>query len=230
MCNPFDNEAFIRAVGTPKRGIGDKTLSELRHFASEYGMSMFDAIDRLDLSDIASGGKTKLRAFKSLIEDIKNYSKENPVYKVIDYILDTTDFMLQFEDKTEENKDRIMNISELKNSAVQFLNDNPNTTISDYLNSITLSSDTDDINSDNCVSVATIHASKGLEFPCVFVIGVDEKILPVTQNFEDLDEIEEERRLMYVAITRAKERLYLTRARSRFMYGSREFMSPSRFL
>ena len=230
VCNPFDNEAFIRAVGTPKRGIGDKTLSELRHFASEYGMSMFDAIDRLDLSDIASGGKTKLRAFKSLIEDIKNYSKENPVYKVIDYILDTTDFMLQFEDKTEENKDRIMNISELKNSAVQFLNDNPNTTISDYLNSITLSSDTDDINSDNCVSVATIHASKGLEFPCVFVIGVDEKILPVTQNFEDLDEIEEERRLMYVAITRAKERLYLTRARSRFMYGSREFMSPSRFL
>lgn len=230
VCNPYDDEAFMRSVGVPRRGIGDKTLYELRSFAKEYGFSMYDAISKLELSDISSAAKGKLTNFRTIIENIKEYAKSNPVYKVIDYVLDTTDFMAQFEERTDENKDRIMNISELKNSAVQFMNDNPDMSISDYLNSITLSSDTDDMNSDDSVVVATIHASKGLEFKCVFVIGLDEKILPVTQNYDDIDELEEERRLMYVAITRAQERLYLTRARSRYMYGHRDFMSPSRFL
>lgn len=230
ICNPFDDEAFIRSIGVPRRGIGEKTLYELRAFAKDYGLSMYEALFKLEQTGIGSAAKAKLNNFKTIIENAKEYSQYHSVDKVMDYVIDTTDFMAQFEDKTDENKDRIMNISELKNSAVQFVGDNPNMTISDYLNSITLSSDTDDINSDDCVSVATIHASKGLEFPCVFVIGLDEKILPVTHDFDDIEDLEEERRLMYVAITRAKERLYLTRARSRYMYGRRDFMSPSRFL
>lgn len=228
--NPFDDESFMRAIVTPRRGIGDKTIKELREYALSSGMSMLNAITHIDLTEISSGAKTKLRAFKAIIDDVYEYSKINPVDKTIKYVLDCTDFLSQFEEKSEENNSRKMNIDELINSAKQFIEDNPNTALSDYLNSITLSSDTDDINSDNAVAVATIHASKGLEFPCVFVIGLDEKILPISLNNEDLDEIEEERRLMYVAVTRAKERLYLTRARSRFLYGKRDFMAPSRFL
>ena len=123
-----------------------------------------------------------------------------------------------------------MNIGELINSAEQFEKDNGFITLADYLNSVTLSSDTDDINSGNAVTLATIHAVKGLEFPCVFVVGLDEKILPISRSFGDDDELEEERRLIYVAITRARERLYLTRASSRYMYGTREYMMPSRFI
>ena len=109
------------------------------------------------------------------------------------------------------------------------MKDNPTAGLADYLNSVTLSSDTDDINSDDAVTIATIHAAKGLEYKVVFVAGLDEKILPISRGGDD-EELEEERRLLYVAITRAKERLYLTRAMSRYMYGNREYMTASRFL
>ena len=102
--------------------------------------------------------------------------------------------------------------------------------MSDYLSSITLSSDTDDITSDDAVTIATIHAVKGLEFNSVFVAGLDETILPIARSASDESELEEERRLMYVAVTRAKQRLYLTRAMSRYLYGRREHMIQSRFL
>lgn len=142
----------------------------------------------------------------------------------------STLFLDQFSEKTEENTSKIYNISELKNSAEQFQKDNPGSLLSDYLGSVTLSSDTDDLNSDDSVTIATIHAAKGLEYKVVFVTGLDEKILPIGRSFDNPDELEEERRLMYVAVTRAKERLYLTRAMSRYLYGSREFMTQSRFL
>ena len=141
-----------------------------------------------------------------------------------------TGFNEQFDGDNEDEESKRMNIDELLNSAEQFAKDNPRTNLSDFLNSVTLSSDTDDMNTGNAVSIATIHSAKGLEFPCVFVVGLDEKILPLARSSDDEDELEEERRLMYVAVTRAKERLYLTRASSCYMYGSRDFMSPSRFI
>ena len=107
------------------------------------------------------------------------YSKQNSVSKIIQFVLDSTSFLDQFAEKNEENTSRIMNIDELKNSAELFEKDNPNLTLSDYLNSITLSSDTDELGDGECVTVATIHAAKGLEYKCVFIIGADEKILPL---------------------------------------------------
>ena len=106
---------------------------------------------------------------------------------------------------------------------------NNGATLSDYLNSVTLSTDTDTITDDNLVTIATIHSTKGLEFENVFIAGLDEKIIPINRAIDNIDELEEERRLMYVAITRAKKRLYLLRAMSRYMYGKREHMTESRF-
>ncbi len=227
--NKRDDESFFRAVATPKRGIGEKTLTDLREFCAGIGISAMDGIYRLEQTTLSSGAKTKLFNFGLLIDSFIVYSTQNSISALIKYVLETTSFMAQFEEKSEENASKIQNISELINSAEQFEKDNPGANLSDYLNSVTLSSDTDDINSDDSVTIATIHGAKGLEYPCVFVAGLDEKVLPSARRSDD-EEIEEERRLMYVAVTRAKERLYLTRAMSRYMYGGREYMTQSRFL
>ncbi len=229
--NPFDDEAFFRAVSVPKRGIGDKTLLELKEFAYGAGLSVFHAIDRLAETTISPSARKKLANFKSLIEEFIEFSNNTNIIKTLDNILETTGFMDQFEDKSEENTSRIMNINELKNSIEQFVKENGETApLAEFLNSVTLSSDTDELNSDDVVTVATIHAVKGLEYEVVFVAGLDEKILPVMRNSSLDEDLEEERRLMYVAVTRARQRLYLTRAMSRYLYGSRENMVQSRFL
>ncbi len=228
--NPLDNESFLRAISCPKRGIGEKTLRELREFCASAGISLYDGLFRLEQTSIGTSAKTKLFNFGNLLDGFKNYSGAHTVKETIDYILDTTGFLEQFSEKTEENTSKLYNISELKNSAEQFYKDNPGSNLSDYLNSVTLSSDTDEINSDDAVTIATIHAVKGLEYRCVFTAGLDEGILPISRAVDDEGEMEEERRLMYVAITRARERLYLTRAMSRYMYGSRNYTVQSRFL
>lgn len=228
--NPQDNESFLRCVGCPKRGIGDKTLRELREFGKANGLSLYESLSKLDQTGIGSATKTKLFNFKLLLDSFVAYSRVNKVADLIEYIIDATCFAEQFADKTEENTSKLLNIGELKNSAEQFDRDNKDANLADYLNSVTLSSDTDAIDTDDAVVIATIHAAKGLEYKIVFVAGLDEKILPVSRGFDNPDDLEEERRLMYVAVTRAKERLYLTRSMSRYMYGSREFMTQSRFL
>lgn len=230
IANPLDDQAFLRSVATPKRGIGDKTLSELREFSTAYGYSMYEGIDLISHTTISSGARTKLVNFKALIESFKEYSNNNSATKTLKFVIEQTDFLGQFEEKNEENNSKLLNISELQNSVEQFEKDNPNTNLNDYLNSVTLSTDTDNIADEDVVTVATIHAVKGLEFNTVFTVGLDSGILPLHSAISDSSELEEERRLMYVAVTRAKERLYLTRSKSRYMYGKRDFMSASMFL
>ena len=226
--NPFDDESFLRSISVPRRGIGDKSLQELREYAVSKGLSMFDAIDFLGNSDISNATKKKLFNYKNLIEEFAAYSETHTVPETMDFILASTGFMEQFAENTEEDVSKKYNIAELKNSAQLFVKDNQGSTLSDYLNAVTLSSDTDDINNENVVTLATIHSVKGLEYENVFVAGLDEKILPILRNGEE--DLEEERRLMYVAVTRAKNKLFLTRAESRYMYGGREHMMQSRFL
>lgn len=229
--NNFDDESFIRSVGTPKRGIGDKSLTELREYAAANGMSMFHAIDYIDGTTIGNSAKIKIKNFKALIENFYDFSRGNTISGLIEEILRVTDFKAQFDEKTEENDNKLMNIDEFVNTAKLFEKENgENAVLSEFLNSVTLSSDTDDMNGDNTVTIATIHAVKGLEFKNVFVAGLDENILPLARAKDDKKDLEEERRLMYVAVTRAKERIYLTRAASRYMYGRRDNMIPSRFL
>lgn len=228
--NDSDDEAFLRCISVPKRGIGDKTLRELREYCASNGISMYDGTLAADKTSIGSAARTKLYNFRTLLDGFKEYSKTHTVPELMKYIIDMTAFKEQFEENSEENTSKLYNISELLNSAYQFSKDNYGSDLADYLNSITLSSDTDAINEGDTVTVATIHSAKGLEYKCVFVAGLDEKILPVSRTFGDENELEEERRLMYVAVTRAMERLYLTRATTRYMYGSREYMQESRFL
>ncbi len=228
--NTFDDESFLRCIAVPKRGIGDKTLMQLREFCAAYGISLYDGLTRLEETGIGAAARTKLFNFRLLLDNFREYAAVNSVSELLKYVLEKTSFKDQFAEKSEENTSKLYNISELVNTAEQFISDNRGATLSDYLNAMTLSTDTDSINEDDAVSVATIHAVKGLEFKCVFIAGLDERILPIARSGVDEDELEEERRLMYVAITRAEERLYLTRAMSRYMYGSREHMTQSRFL
>ena len=228
--NTKDDESFLRSVACPRRGIGEKSLNELREYASSNKISIFEAIDSINETTLASSAKNKIINFKKLILSFIEYASTEKPHKLMKKILDDTSFLDQFAEKTEENLSRVYNINELLNSAELFFKDNPTLGLAEYLNSITLSSDTDGINTDNAVTIATIHAVKGLEYRCVFVAGLDENILPGQRSKNDASELEEERRLFYVAITRAKERLYLTRAYSRYMYGKRERMMPSRFL
>ena len=228
VINPKDDESFIRAVSTPKRGIGDKTIAELREFAVGRKCGMYECLDDIDEAGFSSAVVRKLTIFKLMLDEFKETAqRENSVF-LLKKIIETTSFNDMFAEKTEENRSRLMNINELLNVAELFHKDNEGANVSDFVNSVTLSSDTDEITDGDFVTVATIHAVKGLEFPCVFVSGLDESILPVASR--EADEIEEERRLMYVAVTRAKQRLYLTRAISRYLYGQRSFMTPSRFL
>ncbi|MBO4594711.1 MAG: UvrD-helicase domain-containing protein [Clostridia bacterium] len=228
--NPRDDESFLRCVSVPKRGIGDKTLSELREYAVSRNLSIKEAIYDLSETTISPSAKLKLKNFGALLDSFKEFSERYSVVDTMKKIIESTGFNEQFDGDNEDEDSKLMNIDELLNSAEQFAKDNPGTNLSDYLNSVTLSSDTDDINTANAVSIATIHSAKGLEFPCVFVVGLDERILPLARSIGIDNELEEERRLMYVAVTRAKERLYLTRASSRYMYGSRDHMSKSRFI
>ncbi len=228
--NPYDNESFLRCISTPKRGIGDKTLRELREYCYANSISMYEGLSQLQNTSIGNSTKTKLYNFGLLLDGFKAFSQNNRVVDLIDHILEMTGFLEQFAEKTEENTSKLYNISELKNSAEQFAKDNYGSTLADYLNSVTLSTDIDDINSEDAVTIATIHASKGLEYTCVFVAGLDQDILPIARSKNDDAELEEERRLMYVAVTRARERLYLTRAMSRYLYGRREHMVQSQFL
>ena len=230
IANPSDDESFLRAVSTPKRGIGEKTLVDLKEYSQSLGLSLIDAIDFLGGSTLSASAIKKLVIFKNLIVSFGEFAKQNDAPNLLKHVIKTTSFLEIFEEDTEENESRKYNVNELINVAELFVKENPGSDLYDFLNSVTLSTDTDDIKEDDAVSIATIHAVKGLEFKCVFVAGLDEKILPSARSYDSEEDLEEERRLMYVAITRAKERLYLTRANSRYMYGRREYMIPSRYI
>ncbi|MBQ3571215.1 MAG: UvrD-helicase domain-containing protein [Clostridia bacterium] len=230
IVNPLDNESLLRIINTPKRGIGDKTVETLKNYAHEYDLSIFDGIVDCDRLDLSSGAKKKLDDFRKLISSLMVECAQKPLTEIFDTVIEKTAFMMQFEAKSEENYSKQMNVNEYQNSIEEFAKLNPNASLADFLNSITLSSDTDEIEEGNYVSVATIHSVKGLEFPYVFICGLDETILPISRATESDSEMQEERRLMYVAITRAQKKLYLTRASSRFLYGNRQFTAQSSFL
>ena len=230
ISNPLDNEAVLRVINVPRRGIGDKTIDVLKSYANCEGLSVFDAVLNCEELDLLSSAISRLKGFKNLLHNLILQSADLKPEEMIKEVINQTGFLMQFEEDTEENVDKRMNISELINSAEEFSRLNDGATLQDYLGSITLSSDTDDLNAGNFVTVATIHAVKGLEFDTVFIVGMDETIFPISRAVGSVEELEEERRLMYVAITRAEKKLFITRAKSRYLYGTRSITAESRFL
>ncbi len=230
LCNPLDNEAVLRVINVPKRGIGDKSIEVLQKYADGNGFSVFDGVFDCDLLDLNNGAKSKIRSFKDIISSLIVDKETMTLTELVKSVIDKTNYMSCFEEKTEENEDKKRNVNELLASVEEFEKQNPQASLSEYLNGITLSSDTDEINDGNFITLATVHSVKGLEYRVVFVCGLDKEIFPIERNGSIDDDIEEERRLMYVAVTRARERLYITRAKSRFLYGSRRPTFQSEFL
>lgn len=228
--NPFDSEAAVRIINFPKRGIGAKTVETLEQYAFETESSVYEALFDLKEMGFNAGTRQKLSTFAEQVKGWIVAAQELPVNELVKKIVLDTHMREAYADDSDESINKRANIEEFINSVDEYCRLNPEAALTDYLNQVTLSSDTDDMDESNYVTLATVHSVKGLEFKCVFIVGLEENIMPVSRATESDDDLEEERRLMYVAITRARERLYLTRSKSRYLYGKREPTARSRFL
>ena len=230
ISNPFDSEACERIINVPKRGIGGKTVQIMYEYAQGTGLSLYDACVDCETLSITKGAKEKIKEFASLIKGFTISAQVTAVAQLVRDVINATDLRSAYDDGTDEGDGKLANLDEFIASVDDFTRLNPNATLDEYLNQVTLSSDTDGMDESDCVTVATIHAVKGLEFPCVFICGLEEGIMPSSRSENDGRDFEEERRLMYVAITRAEKELYLTRSKSRYLYGHRDLTSPSKFI
>lgn len=219
--NKDDDVSLLRAINAPKRGIGAKTIEKLEAQANENNKSLFDSIE--------SG---KELAFKNLILDINEKMKDKSFVEFIELVLDETGLRSEYElEKTVENEAKLENLEEFKSIAKNFEDYNPGATLEEFLIEISLISDVKETKDDDeVVTLMTMHAVKGLEFDVVFVTGLEEGLFPHNNSMHDESELEEERRIFYVAITRAKKVLYLTNARSRMLFGNVQCNQPSRFI
>ena len=229
--NPFDSEAALRIINFPKRGIGAKTVDTLQNYAFANETSVYDVL-LFDLDELGfnSGTKEKLIGFRDLIKELVVDSQDMPVNELTKKLVENTKMREAYADDSDESINKRANIEEFINSVDEYCKLNPEATLTDYLNQVTLSSDTDEMDDSDYVTLATIHSVKGLEFRCVFIVGLEDGSMPISRSMDSEEDMEEERRLMYVAITRAKERLYMTRSKSRYLYGKREPTMRSRFL
>lgn len=233
--NSHDTIALKRIINTPKRGIGASTIKQIEEQASKSHCSLFGALeDLLDSEDLSPRVTQSIHEFAGLINHLKTASKELEIPDLIRLILDKTSYLQILKDQnTDEADARIDNIHELINVAEEFMDTSEEVSLEAFLTQIALVGESDNlVDSDNSVTLMTIHASKGLEFPCVFISGLEEGIFPHVRALQTsrADDIEEERRLLYVAITRAEDLLYITHARYRRLWGTREFAEASRFL
>jgi DNA helicase-2/ATP-dependent DNA helicase PcrA len=231
--NPNDEVSLIRVINVPPRGIGDKTLQALRTQAQKAGQTPGNLLIMLGNApeqfkeNFPSRALGLLAGFgESLSRWTTQISDLNPL-QIMDRILDDTDYHAYIDDGTDEGADRWENVMELRRLAGEY----QERTISEFLENIALVSDQDTIETNaNVPTLLTLHAAKGLEYPVVFISGINEGTLPHSRSFDDLEAMEEERRLLYVGITRAKDRLYLVFAQNRSAYGYPDPVEPSRFL
>lgn len=230
ICNPADDESLLRVINVPKRGIGDSTVKKLTQFAAQKNIPVLRAFGEEEcMSSLTKGTREKLRSFLRLLDDLFVYEKNNGVTDFINYVITKTAYKESLGGRDEEIE-RLMNLDEFLNSVEEFVRQNPECTVADYVESVTLVSDREKDESSDYVTLSTVHAAKGLEFKVVFVVGLEDGVFPLSRAKYDNSEMEEERRLMYVAVTRAKERLYLTWARNRYMYGKTKPSVRSEFL
>lgn len=234
VLNSSDDVSLRRIINTPARGIGKATLEEVESIAFERKISLFEAINPVvEERRVHAGATKKLRAFQTLMQELISASKGISLEELYHLILDKTAYveMLRGEN-TPEAQSRIQNLEELDNAIKQFSQERGDeATLQSFLEEMALVSDVDAHNdTSQMVTLMTLHISKGLEFPYVFIVGLEEGLFPSLRGEEEEDELEEERRLAYVGMTRARQKLYLTHARSRKVWGQEQFNAPSRFL
>lgn len=233
--NPSDSVSLMRIINEPKRKIGGATIAKVVAHAREEQISAYEVLFSADEYDDLKSASVRLKQFAQMIDNfrIKAYNEEMPVDKLVEYVINESGYMNMLRsEETTESKTRIENVEEFVNVAYDFTNNAEfNGKLDEFLEKIMLVSDIDDYDaSEDSVVLMTIHSAKGLEFPVVFLSGMEEELFPGMKPNDEEEDLEEERRLCYVAITRAKEKLYMTRALSRFKFGQRLPSNESRFL
>ncbi|HEN0941850.1 TPA: DNA helicase PcrA [Streptococcus agalactiae] len=240
LANTSDNISFERIVNEPKRGVGPGTLEKIRSFAYEQNMSLLDSSSNVMISPLKGKAAQAVWDLANLILTLRSKLDSLTVTEITENLLDKTGYLeaLQVQN-TLESQARIENIEEFLSVTKNF-DDNPEITVegetgldrlSRFLNDLALIADTDDIATETAeVTLMTLHAAKGLEFPVVFLIGMEEGVFPLSRAIEDADELEEERRLAYVGITRAEQILFLTNANTRTLFGKTSYNRPTRFI
>lgn len=231
--NNDDSQSLRRIINVPKRAIGETTLKHLQEYADSQDISLFGAILDVDnISTIKSGTATKLKDFAVLMEKLKEAQPRYSLPEFLSLVLEKSGYLRELQvSGTDEDVTRIENLQELVNVANEFEPEELDNSLGEFLAQVSLVSDIDGMDEiANNVTLMTLHASKGLEFPIVFLAGCDEGIFPSARCSNSISELEEERRLMYVGVTRAETKLYLTTAKRRQMWGEYKYYSPSRFL
>ncbi len=225
VSNPSDEVSLKRILNTPKRGIGDTSIAKIDAFAQMHGYTFFQALERADDAGVSGTAVKGIASFLQLHASFQLELDKGPA-PTLESILRDTGYVAELEDqRSVEAESRVENLQELVGVSRQF------ETVEEFLEQVSLVSDSDEIDEDDsAVILMTLHAAKGLEFPVVFMLGLEDGIFPHLRALTDPDELEEERRLCYVGITRAEQRLYLTHAWSRMLFGQSQYNPPSRFL
>ncbi len=228
IANESDNLSLERIINEPKRGIGKTSIDNVREIAAQNGISMYEVIKNADKYIPRIYNNT--REFISTIEELRNL--DVPISELITQTLNKTGYTQSLKNEnTLEAESRIQNLEEFLTVANEFEKEAVDKSLTEFLNGISLSSDTDSLeDTDNVVTLMTLHSAKGLEYKVVFLVGLEEGIFPGHQSMDNPEDIEEERRLFYVGITRAKQNLFLTFARRRTIFGSTSYNPPSRFV
>ncbi len=232
VMNPHSTLSLQRIINRPPRGIGEKTISQLLQWADTHNISLYQAMQDLASNDqLPSRAASSIKEFLELIGSWQDYARTHPPDKLLERILKDTDYVNSLGNpKQLEVASKIENIGQLLTAIKEFLQEHPQASLAEYLEAVALATYADELRNVDAVSLMTIHCAKGLEFRVVFLVGLDEPIFPSHRTLEETGDIEEERRLFYVGITRCKEILFLSRAHLRTIYGRTHFMTPSRFL
>ena len=233
LYNPFDDLSLLRIINVPKRSIGATTVAKLQDYARANGTSLFMTLTQLHLVDSIKGKtKEKLEEFGILIFTLVAEMEDRTVLDILESILDRTGYLAQLEESTDpQDQARAENIGELLSVAKDFQDTNPTGTVEDFLEQVALVNDVDSFEQEESkVTLMTLHAAKGLEFPIVFLGGLEEGLFPHSRTLMNPEEVEEERRLAYVGITRAEKELYISNATTRTVFGRTSSYLPSRFI
>ena len=234
LYNPEDSLSLTRIINVPKRNIGATTLEHLTDYAEEQGISLFEALSSTEELPVTKRAKAALEDFSVTIFELLNHVDEWNVQQIMEEVIKQTGYgaMLDADAAHDtQGESRKENVGQFLTAAKEYVDDNPDGTLQDFLENVALVSDVDEFeSSESKVTLMTLHAAKGLEFPVVFLVGLDEGLFPHSRTLMDSSQIEEERRLAYVGITRAEQQLYVTNASTRTMYGRISAYMPSRFL
>ncbi len=233
IANPSDTVSLLRIINTPKRGIGKTTMDSFINASRELEIPLWEILS--DETSVNTMGGRAAKATNQFAQMIKSFQSQIDILsasEMLDQVMKASGYLDELQAKgTEEADNRLANIAELYNAVLQFQEDNEDTSLTGFLSNASLASDLDNLQEEqDKVSLMTLHSAKGLEFPVVFLVGLEQGICPHVRSLNDPLALEEERRLCYVGITRAQEQLFLTYARERFVWGSRESKVPSQFL